>query len=179
MQLRIIAGKYGGRLIKTPNGSTTHPMSERARNAIFNSLGNTILDKKILDCFAGSGAIGLEALSRGAKEAYFIENDRIANRVIEKNLKDLDILDNVKQLKFAVGTFLDKFDDSFDIIFADPPYNKVSVEAIKRLSLFLNKDGYLILSLPKEFINIEIPGVSLISFKKYSEANILIYKKLS
>ncbi|MFA5107899.1 MAG: RsmD family RNA methyltransferase, partial [Patescibacteria group bacterium] len=73
MNIRIIAGTLGGRKIDAPDGRRTHPMSERIRNALFNSLGETVKDANVLDAFAGTGAVGIEALSRGAKHATFIE----------------------------------------------------------------------------------------------------------
>ena len=86
MRVRIISGEFGGRFIKTPPGSTTHPMGERVRSAMFNSLGESIRDARVLDAFAGSGAVGLEALSRGAESAVFVERDRVAQRVIAENI---------------------------------------------------------------------------------------------
>ena len=80
MNIRIIAGYYGGLKIAAPNNRRTHPMSERIRNALFNSLAGEIADAEVLDVFAGTGAIGLEAISRGAKSATFVDKDRTAQR---------------------------------------------------------------------------------------------------
>ena len=82
MRIRIIAGRYGGRFIQAPPGNTTHPMGERVRSAMFNSLGEIVEGARVLDAFAGSGAVGLEALSRGAASVTFVERDRVAQRVL-------------------------------------------------------------------------------------------------
>src|SRR4051794_4968213 len=89
---RIIAGKYGGRRIQTPKGSGTRPTSDRVREALFSSLESELGgfdDLVVLDLFAGSGALGLEALSRGAEQATFVESDARAAAVVKANLKDL------------------------------------------------------------------------------------------
>ena len=88
MNIRLISGIYGGRKIIAPGGSRTHPMSERVRNALFNSIGDEIVDADILDAFAGTGSIGLEALSRGAKRAVFVERDRLAQGILVENAVD-------------------------------------------------------------------------------------------
>jgi 16S rRNA G966 N2-methylase RsmD len=86
MFVRIIAGKYGSRKIEAPDNSRTHPMGERVRNAMFNSIGAEIDGKDVLDAFAGTGAIGLEALSRGARTITFVERDKIALKILTKIL---------------------------------------------------------------------------------------------
>lgn len=88
MNVRIISGKYGGRRIDAPDTTRTHPMSERIRNALFNSISSEINGATVLDAFAGTGAIGLEALSRGARRVTFIEKDRVAQKVLLKKYCD-------------------------------------------------------------------------------------------
>ncbi len=89
MNVRIISGIYGGRTIKAPDNSKTHPMGERVRNAMFNSLGSEVHGARVLDVFAGTGAIGFEALSRGAASVDFIERDRMACQVLRENYSSL------------------------------------------------------------------------------------------
>ena len=85
--IRVIAGRFGGRLLDAPkeNSTRTKPMGERIRNAMFNSIGNEINGAQVLDAFAGTGAVGLEALSRGAAHVTFIERDKIAQKILSKN----------------------------------------------------------------------------------------------
>ena len=93
MRVRLIAGEFGGRQLDSPPGRGTHPMGERIRNALFNSIHHELPDAEVLDAFAGTGALGLEALSRGAKSATFIESGRIAQKVIANNIEALGLDD--------------------------------------------------------------------------------------
>lgn len=147
MRLRIIAGTYGGRFITAPPTKATHPMSERARLAMFNSLGSLVADARVLDAFAGSGAIGLEALSRGAKEVTFVERDRVAGRVLVENIAALKAEPGTIVINTTVSNCLKTATpDTFDLIFADPPYHQPQFATIKRLMGLLKPGGHMILS---------------------------------
>src|SRR5881392_748421 len=100
--MRIIAGKLKGRQFQTPHGHRTHPMSDKARGALFNVLGD-IEGLTFLDAFAGSGALAFEAVSRGAKSIVAIERDRPAHSVIERNIKELGLSGQVKGVKANAG----------------------------------------------------------------------------
>jgi 16S rRNA (guanine966-N2)-methyltransferase len=120
--MRVVAGELGGRRLVAPGGTSTRPTTDRVREAIFNSLGSAgILDGALVaDLFAGSGAIGIEALSRGAARCVFVERDRAALRALDENLDALDLGDRAKVLSsdaLSVAASLDA-----DIVFADPPY---------------------------------------------------------
>src|SRR5688572_29309696 len=91
MNVRLISGKFGGRKIQAPDNSRTHPMSERVRNALFNSIGSEVQAAKVLDVFAGTGAVGLEALSRGANSVVFVEKDRLAQKTLTQNIQLLGV----------------------------------------------------------------------------------------
>jgi len=80
MNLRLISGRYGKRTIQAPDGDLTHPMSERVRSSLFNIINSRLPDAEVVDAFAGTGSLGLEALSRGAKSAIFLERDRVDNK---------------------------------------------------------------------------------------------------
>ncbi|KQV76135.1 16S rRNA (guanine(966)-N(2))-methyltransferase RsmD [Aeromicrobium sp. Root344] len=122
---RIIAGAYGGRRIQTPKGDGTRPTSDRVREAMFSSLESELggFDGlHVLDLFAGSGALGLEALSRGADHATFVESDARAAAVIKGNLRDLGADGQVVRTKAAA--FVEHPDGPpFDLVFIDPPYD--------------------------------------------------------
>ena len=92
MNVRIISGEFGGRKIEAPDTSRTHPMGERIRNALFNSLGDEVNNAHVLDAFAGTGSVGLEAISRGARDVTFIERDRIAQKILAKNITSRDFI---------------------------------------------------------------------------------------
>ena len=176
--MRIIAGVYGGRLIDTPNKNSIHPMGDRIRSAIFNKLHTDINDKDILDAFAGSGAVGIEALSRGAKSATFVEQDRDAVKIIRKNLDSLNISDNIQIIPTTVLNWLKHTENQqFDYIFADPPYHNIQNNSVIALKELLKLGGYLILSNPKNAPELKIDGLELIDTRIYADAKILFYKK--
>lgn len=139
--MRIISGKYKNRELKSPNSSITHPMSERARLSIFNMLGD-LSGKTALDLFAGTGALGLEALSRGAASCTFVEKDAKALACLKQNLKNIE---NCKIIKNDVYTI--KLEDGFDLVFVDQPYDKFNKD-IEFFNKFLNKGGKIIVSSP-------------------------------
>lgn len=122
---RIIAGSYGGRRIQTPKGDGTRPTSDRVREALFSSLeselGGFDDDLRVLDLFAGSGALGIEALSRGAGFAVFVESNTQAATVIKRNLTDLGARGRVDRSK-AERWVEDGTPDAFGLVFIDPPY---------------------------------------------------------
>lgn len=166
-QIRIISGEFGGRLIDTPNNTVTQPMGDRERMAIFNRLRSEISGKVVLDAFAGSGALGLEALSLGAAEVDFLENNPEAIRTIKSNLKKLG--QNASVIK--------KPSREYDLIFADPPYPNPQYDFCVELTKHLDKGGYFVLSHPVVPLPPEFIGLELISDKKYAAACIKIYQK--
>ncbi|HEY0965071.1 MAG TPA: 16S rRNA (guanine(966)-N(2))-methyltransferase RsmD [Candidatus Saccharimonadales bacterium] len=147
MNVRIVAGKYGGRKIDAPDRRSTHAMSERARNAMFNSLAGIVEGARVLDAFAGSGAIGIEALSRGAESVVFVEKDRIAAKIIAKNLEMLDIEDETQLIKTTVSNWISTSENErFDLIIADPPYHDPQFSTVHKLFGLLKPGGTMVLS---------------------------------
>ena len=140
--MRIISGKYKNRELKSPNSSATHPMSERARLSIFNMLGD-ISGKTVLDLFAGTGSLGLEALSRGARSCTFVENNSKTLQVLKDNLKNIENAQILKSDAYKL-----ELQETFDLIFIDPPYGKFD-NNISYFSRFLNKNGVMIVSSPE------------------------------
>ena len=123
--MRIIAGSAGGIPVKVPQ-SVTRPTTDRVREAVFSMLGESVIEAKVLDLFAGSGGMGLEALSRGAAQATFVEQQGQAASIIQENLTR-SRLPNGQIVKADVFAALRRFAESatrFDVIFADPPYAK-------------------------------------------------------
>ncbi len=146
MNIRVIGGQYGGRRLVTPNGQKTHPMGERIRNAIFNSLSGSLVGAQVLDAFAGTGALGIEALSRGAAQALFIEKDRVAQECIGQNMGSLGI-QNASLVRATVRKWLDTTHGLlFDIIFADPPYHDTQRATVEALLQLVAPGGTLVLS---------------------------------
>lgn len=166
-QIRIISGEFGGRLIDTPDNSATQPMGDRERMAIFNRLRDEIAGKKVADVFAGSGALGLEALSLGASEVVFVEKDPKAIQCIKQNLQKLGLSAKIQK----------KLDESCDLIFMDPPYDNPQYELCTEYAKHLNSGGYLVLSHPAKPEPPAFDGLELLSDKKYAAAHIKIYYK--
>ena len=126
--MRIISGEYRGLTIKTLKGGKLRPTSEQLRGTLFDVLGPQVENSAFLDAYAGSGAVGLEALSRGAREVVFIEHHRPAVELIRKNLAALNITSGFRLMTCAVLTGLERLADEearFEFIFLDPPYDAV------------------------------------------------------
>ena len=122
--MRVVAGTAGGLRLSAPDGQTTRPTSDRAREATFNSLGSlgVIEDAAVLDLFAGSGAMGIEALSRGAAHATFVDNDERARQAIRANLETTKLDGRATVVAADVFTFLGTAGRRFDLAVLDPPY---------------------------------------------------------
>ena len=170
--VRITSGTYRGREILTPGGAT-HPMGEREKMALFNMISAELPGAKVLDAYAGSGALGIEAISRGANSCVFIEKNSGAAKIISENLVKLGLLNSVTIFKGSVANF--ESDTNFDIIFADPPYDGFRVDEIEYLAKFLNNSGILVLSHPDEITDIK--GLKLLKSRQYARAHISIFTK--
>ena len=120
--MRIIAGRWKGHGLKPLKGRSVRPTTDRVREAWMSALGARVLDARVLDLFAGSGALGLEALSRGAASVVFVERARSSLAVISANIQRLDAADEVRVVPDDVFRFLDRLEEPADIALADPPY---------------------------------------------------------
>ena len=150
--MRVIAGSAGGIRLLIPQADV-RPTMDRVKGAIFNSLGERVINARVLDLFAGSGALGIEALSRGAASAIFVEENRAAAETIEQNFLRTKVRGPIR--KQEVFAFLDSADSGqrFDIILADPPYDKTKnggeftrlLLENERLAPLLHPDGVFVL----------------------------------
>ncbi len=144
--MRIIGGRYKRRRLKQPPSSSTRPTRDRVKETLFNMLG-PIPKGRVLDAFAGSGALGIEALSRGAKAADFIEADPEAFNVLEQNLETLGLISDTQLYEVEAETMFETLEGPYDLIFLDPPYGEgrveASLEAIVRRML-LASDGRIV-----------------------------------
>ena len=172
--LRITSGTLRGQKILTPKLTVTHPMGSRERLAIMNSLSSHLEGKVILDIFAGTGALGFEALSRGAKHVSFIENHREVAKLIRENADNLGISGQVRIFAKKAETLT--FDNRFDIIFADPPYDKITPKLADYLATLpkLAKE-FLVLSHPATFDPHQLDA-EILSTKAYAGSRITIFK---
>ena len=123
--MRIISGKFKSRLIDFPKNKLTRPMTDRTRETLFNMLGGLVFEKNILDLFSGSGSIGLEAISRGARHVTFVDEAVWAGKVIEKNINTLGVKENARLLQMDILKAIAKLErekERFSILFVDPPF---------------------------------------------------------
>jgi 16S rRNA (guanine966-N2)-methyltransferase len=126
--MRIISGTYRGHFLKTLKGGKLRPTSDHLRETLFDVLGPLVEGASFLDAYAGSGAVGIEALSRGAREAVFLEHHRPAVALIRENLEELDIQEGFRVLPLTVITGIEKLAEDgarFDFAFLDPPYEEI------------------------------------------------------
>jgi 16S rRNA (guanine966-N2)-methyltransferase len=121
--MRIIGGEAGGRSLKAPQGGTTRPTTDRVRESLFSILGD-VTGLVVCDAFAGSGALGLEALSRGAAFVWFFEIDRGALRALEENIALLGWHDRCQVVRQSYEKAFELVDDDLDLVFLDPPYQR-------------------------------------------------------
>ncbi|MEO0255249.1 MAG: RsmD family RNA methyltransferase, partial [candidate division WOR-3 bacterium] len=137
-KIKIKAGFLKGKNIYVPDFIRT--TQDKVKKGIFDILGNKVINSIFLDLFAGSGNIGIEAISRGAKFCYFVEKSQKCIEVIKKNIKELKIEDKTKIIKIDAERFVKKSEEKFDVIFADPPYNyKIKREFIINILNILNQ----------------------------------------
>ena len=126
MGLRIVAGTLGGRRIEAPTGRRTRPTREKVREAWFSALGGAVSGARAADLFAGSGALGLEALSRGAASVDFVESHPRIAEVLRDNIRALDVADRARVIRRGAESFLEGLadDELYDLVLADPPYGE-------------------------------------------------------
>lgn len=158
--MRIIAGKKRGLKLETLSGANTRPTLDRVRESLFSILGGRCDQLEVLDLFAGSGALGLEALSRGAKRVMFVEHNTEAFHVLQTNIKKMAMLEAVESVKQDAQTFLKREERKYDLIFLDPPYqNTILNDVLVMLQdrcyrdavIVIETDGTYPLIIPKQF----------------------------
>jgi len=178
MNVRLISGRFGGRKIEAPDNSRTHPMSERVRNALFNSIASDIEGVRVLDAFAGTGAVGFEALSRGAQSVVFVERDRIAQKILERNVATLAAQHECTIIRASVAAWCSTVDEQeFDIIFADPPYHDTQLSTVHKLFDLLKPGGLMVLSHPGRSEVLAKSGVVVVDNRSYGNANLTFYRR--
>ncbi len=181
--MRIIAGKAGRTAIRVP-AAVARPTTDFVRQAVFSILAERVADARVLDLFAGSGALGLEALSRGAAACTFVDDHRQSTAIISENLKKAH-LDGGLPIKSDVLHFLRKDAARYDLIFADPPYwkyhgDKDHVADLLQSALIpprLADDGWFIVEISSHQKSPEADDFALLARREYGSSAILIYQK--
>lgn len=175
--MRIIAGKFGKLQFNAPKGHRTHPMSDRVRGALFNSLGD-ISGLSILDAFAGTGALSFEAISRGAAKTISIDIDKNAVDVMRETVAKFGISDQCKVIRANASGWSDNNSKAlFDIVIAAPPYDNLQHTVVQKLTKHMKDDGMFILDWPASQETPVLNNLQLIDARKYGNAQIAFYKK--
>lgn len=182
--MRVIAGRLGGRRLSAPRGRGTRPTSDRVREALFSMLGD-IEGAAVLDLYAGTGALGIEALSRGARRAVFVENARPALAALAENLATLGIEGEARVVAQPVARASDLVarEGPFDLILVDPPYVALAEAAAAVARVVgpqgagggLAPGGRLVIEHASRDAAPEIPGLTLVRTRSYGEASLSLY----
>jgi 16S rRNA (guanine966-N2)-methyltransferase len=175
--MRIISGKYKGREIKGYNIDGTRPTMDRVKESLFASIQNYVKGSICLDLFAGSGGLGIEALSEGAQSCYFVDNNKIVIDALKKNLTSLKVEEDYFLIKKDYVEALKTFDMKFDIIFLDPPYHlnmmNNAIDLIIKNNL-LNDGGIIVCEYEEGTVNCDL---QILKEKRYGSKNVTIFKK--
>lgn len=177
--MRIIGGMLSGRTFDSVHGHRTHPMSEKIRGAVFNALGD-IEGLEALDAYAGTGALGIEAVSRGAAGVVAVDSSPDAVKTIKSNVENLGVADQFQVTRAYFRAWSRRYQNKqFDLVLADPPYDAVDPKDLLMLPRHVKKGGVLVLSLPP------LTGFryahtlqELILFKNYGDAELYFYRQL-
>lgn len=180
--MRVISGLKRGTNLYSPVTDKTRPTTDRVRENIFNLIRFSVPGATVLDLFAGSGAMGIEALSQGGERCIFVDSDREAVRIIEKNVEKTGFSSESRILKMPFDIFLKTADDKFDLVFLDPPYHKNLIsEAMELISKRgLDRDGCLFVLESDYDEEIKLPGGYLpVREKIYGRVKVTLVRKES
>lgn len=176
--MRVIAGRLGGRLFNSPGTDRTHPMSDKIRGALFNTLGD-INDLRLLDAFTGSGALAFEAISRGASHVTALDVDDNAITTVTKNAAQLAIGSELKPIRTSVAGWLHTTLSAakFDVVVCDPPYDDPQLALIAELAECVKPVGLLVVSLPAGVDLTLSSAYELVAAKTYGDACLYFYRR--
>ncbi|MBO7149496.1 MAG: 16S rRNA (guanine(966)-N(2))-methyltransferase RsmD [Clostridia bacterium] len=175
--MRIVSGKYRGRTLLAFDGDKIRPTADKVRESLFNILQIKVIDCKFLDLFCGTGAMGIEALSRGAEKVVFNDFSRESLTLLKKNLEKVKVEDDYEIVNFDAVTFLKNTNEKFDIIFLDPPYKtELGLKCLPFASNALEDDGIVVLEDEKEWLG-EIEGLIPYDKRKYGRVHLTFFKK--
>lgn len=179
--MRVIAGTAKGTVLKTPEGMLTRPTTDRVKEALFSIIQFDIPGAKVLDLFGGTGQLGIEALSRGAKHADFVDSSEQACRLIRENLNKTHFDQMSRVIRSDYQAFLDRCKECYDIIFLDPPYAEVFLEnALKTITEIdiLQSGGIIIAERPLgKPLPWFFPGYGRSRDYKYGKILLTVYRK--
>ena len=174
--MRIVGGKYKSRVLERIKEDNIRPTSDMVRESLFNILQNVIYGAKFLDLFCGSGAMGIEALSRGARSATFNDASRASIALLKKNLEKLKVDEEYKICNLDALTLL-KNGDKYDIIYIDPPYKTdLGIRSLQLVGGALSDNGIAIFEDEKPFDGV-VDGLTVYDKRKYGRVHLTFFKK--
>ncbi len=179
--MRVISGSKRGRKLVSFEGDSIRPTTDRVKESIFNLIMDWVYDSNVLDLFGGSGALSLEALSRGAKKAVIVDNSKSSVEIIKKNIELTDFHNETEVLNAKAEEYIKTTKESFDIIFLDPPYNKgYVVPILKAISekKLLSDEGIVVLESDFSDDHGEIPGFQILKQRKYGRTFVTVYTSI-
>jgi 16S rRNA (guanine(966)-N(2))-methyltransferase RsmD len=180
--LRVISGSARGRRLKTVPGDTTRPITDRVKESLFNILGPDIQESVILDLFAGTGAVGIEALSRGAKFVRFIDKFRLPIKVVRENLQITGLADKAQVLqRDAFSVLKGEIDQKFDYVYIAPPqYEGMWLRALELLDDrpgLMVEDAWVIVQIhPKEYEPVSLKNLVEFDQRRYGSTLLIFYE---
>ena len=179
--MRVISGKARGVVLKTPEGLNTRPTADRVKEALFSIIQFDLPGTRVLDLFGGTGQLGIEALSRGAKSAVFVDAGEKACALIKENLRRCKMENDGKVFRSDYLKYLENCRETFDIVLLDPPYAEVFLEnSLKKLSEIdiLQSGGIIVAERPveKELI-LTLPGFTRSKDYKYGKTLLTLFRK--
>ena len=175
--MRIVGGKYGGRVLIGFDGKDIRPTSDKTRESLFNILRNRIYGSNFLDLCCGTGAIGIEALSHGAESVTFNDIERSSLNLLRKNLEKLKVEERYKITNFDAVSFLMRAENTYDIIYVDPPYKAEIYQKLLALSVNALKDGGIVIFEGEKPFDGQADGLIKYDERKYGRAHLTFYKK--
>ena len=177
--MRVTTGLARGRNLEAPRGMDTRPSSDMTKQAVFNIIQNYVEGSTFLDLFAGSGQMGIEALSRGAKHAVFVDSDARAIESVQNNLKHCDLSDKAKIAKMDAESFLQSTSNRFDLVFMDPPYQQKLVDKVlNQVSQHMSEGGIIICETQRDEELPQAAGKYTVSKTYlYGKAKITVYRE--
>ncbi len=186
--MRVITGSAKGRTLRAA-GDATRPITDRVKTSLFNILSTRVVDAEVLDLFAGAGSVGIEALSRGARHATFVELDHAALRAIRENLQTTRLADRATVVRQDVFKFIARGaapgaeggGDKYDLVYVAPPqYKGLWAKTLEALAEhdFLAQNGMIVAQIhPKEFRELQLGSLELADQRKYGSTMLCFYRR--
>lgn len=179
--MRVISGRAKGVVLKTPEGMKTRPTADRVKEALFSIIQFDIPGSRVLDLFGGTGQLGIEALSRGAKRAVFVDEQAAACKLIKENLRRTKFEEQAQVIPGDYALYLRRTTEKFDIVFLDPPYAEVFLENSLKIMTeidILQSGGIIVTERPLgKDLSLELPGYSRSKDYKYGKTLLTLYRK--